>query len=207
MKIRIAVLLFAAILLSSCASDSTPASQDSSAVTTQTAAFRTPTGTEEDTAEKIYYNKEENAELAVMRVGDEYLTYSRDRTMAGWAPLSGAVPDGIALGDGGFGILTADITRITGGGSGYSNVPQTDRLISFRTISFAEAEEYAQLQDYYPGDAYCSDPAVCGEYCIVYVYPEYHIYRDGTAVGTYDDAAAAQAAMGLSETDGDTDAE
>lgn len=186
--IYIFVPLIPAILLASCAADKTP--------------VQLPSGTEEVIVDQIYYDKEENAELAVMRVGDAYLTYSKDGT--GWAQIFGKAPDGITLNDGGFGLMTADITRVSGGEAGYGGEPQIDRLISFKPISFEKAEEYAGLEKYDPKETYCHSPEICGEYYIVYIYPEFHIYRDGALVGTYDNVVAVQAAMGLSGLDDDT---
>ena len=202
----VAALVVTAAMLASCkgGAASQTTSQDSgiaaAASTTMTAAFQTPKR-EEVIFDQIYYNREYDVELAVMRVGDRYITYSKDRKKAGWTNMFSAAPDEIKLDDGAFGIIKADITRVSGGEAGYGGEPQIDRLISFTPMTLAEAFEYTGIEKYDPDDRYCHEPKLCGDYLIVYSYPEHRVYRNGELVGAYDNIVFAQEAMGLNDID------
>ena len=203
----VAALVVSAAILASCKSGETSHTTSTYSVaaasvsTTATAAFQTPKREEEVIFDQIYYNSEYDVELAVMRVGDRYITYSKDRKMAGWAAMYSAAPDGITLEDGSFGLIKADITRVSGGVAGYMGEPQIDRLISFSPMTIAEAVEYAGIEKYDPDDRYCHEPKLCGDYLIVYSYPDHRVYRDGELVGTYENIILAQGAMGLNDID------
>ena len=202
----VAALVVTAAMLASCkgGSASQTTSQDSgiaaAASTTMTAAFQTPKR-EEVIFDQIYYNREYDVELAVMRVGERYITYSKDGKKAGWTNMFSAAPDEIKLDDGAFGIIKADITRVSGGEAGYGGEPQIDRLISFTPMTLAEAKKYAAFEEYDPEDRFCHEPKLCGDYLIVYSYPEHRVYRNGELVGAYDDIVFAQWAMGLNDVD------
>ena len=155
----------------------------------------------EDIVDQIYYNHEYDVELAIMRIGDLYITYSKDRT--GWVYMYSYndFPEEIKLEDGEFGLVKADITRVSGGEAGFGGDPQIDRLISFSPMTLAEAKEYAALEEYDPENRFCHSPMLCGDYLIVYSYPNHRIYRDGKLVGAYENIILAQGAMGLNDID------
>ena len=205
-------LILVAAVLSSCGSEEGPqmagADHDNSAVvldvTTNAAeTSANPKRPTEVIYDEISYDKEQNAELAIMRVGDKYITYSKGGKAPGWTAIYDAVPDEIKLDDGGFGLITADITRVSGGEPGYFGNPRIDKIISFSPMTLTEAKEYADLQKYDPGniDTYCHDPRIYDDYLIVYSYPEHRVYRDGKLVGTYKNIILAQGAMGLIDID------
>ena len=205
----VAALVVTAAMLASCkggeASQTTGAVDEGGAGSAVTTTLTSVTQKEKKRAEVIYdeifYNKEQNAEFAIMRVGDRYITYSKNRT--GWIDMYSYndFPEEIKLEDGEFGLVKADITRVSGGVAGYGGDPQIDRLISFSPMTLEEAAEYAGIEKYDPEDIYCVAPHKYREYLIIYSYPEYRVYSNGELVGAYENIILAQGAMGFNDID------
>lgn len=151
---------------------------------------------DEQLVDAMNTESEKNVELAVMRVGKIYRAYCKGGEHEGWSAMYSDEPE---LADGGFALIKADITRLCGGEPGYDGDIEVKKLISSAPMTFAEAAAYTGMGSYDPcsDEIYMHDPELCGEYCIVYSYPAYHVYRNGEVVGEYESLLSAQAAMGV----------
>lgn len=174
------------------------------AVTTMTGAFDHPEwdlskllDLTDDYPDKLYSSSEENAELLVFRTGNDYFTYSLERTMAGWTGVYSGVPEEMNMTDGSFELITADITRYTGGVAGYMGAPDIRKLKSAESMTLAEAAEYCGMERYVPGEPVYNEPLLCGEYLVINFHDDIRVYRDGQLIGKYGTQPEAEAAMGL----------
>ena len=218
MKKTTVVLLAAVLMLSGCGkTGGSPVTQPAVttipdietvpeiAETTVTGAFDLPEwdissllDLTDDHPDKLYRNDEYDAELLVFRTGDTYFTYSTERKMAGWTRTYSEVPAEMEMPEGCFELISADITRYTGGEAGYMGAPYIKTLKSIASMTQAEAIAYCEMEQYKPGDTLHNEPRYFGEYIIIDVFGgKVCVYRDGKPVGEYATEIQGEAAIGL----------
>ena len=152
----------------------------------------------DDHPDKLYRNDEYDAELLVFRTGDTYFTYSTERKMAGWTRTYSEVPAEMEMLEGCFELISADITRYTGGEAGYMGNPHIKTIKSIRSMTQTEAAAYCEMEQYKPGDTLYNEPRCFGEYILINVFGgKVCVYREGKLCGGYDTEIQAEAAIGL----------
>ncbi len=158
--------------------------------------------------DELFSYDEDNVGLLIFRCGDSYFSRVGGDVMS--LKIQGDIPGGMELPDGGFAVITADITRLSGGIAGFAGNPEIRRLRSFEAIGFEEAAQKYGFEEYTLGEEKYSQPQICvsggNTYCVLFFYDGVHIYLDGSAVGVYETLFEAEAAMGL-RTNADTLAE
>lgn len=197
-------LILAAAMLSSCtAENKAPAAgtETTAGITTTTPVTEKLTSkpaktTREVIFDEIFYHGEENAELAVFRVGKLYLSYTEKYP---WVRIEDDMTKYIDIPDGGFAIINADITRLDGGEAGYGGEPVINKFISWEKTDLSYMVEHCGIENYRSGKTVYNIPFICGNYIVIDLYGTYYVYRDGQAVGTYDTSLEAEAAMGFTE--------
>lgn len=202
----IAALLLAAAMLSSCAPQ-TPGGKNKEPETSGTTAKTTKAPSVsvmgQVICDELFHITEKNAEITVFRCGDRYYTepWDKDDPLNWWLCVEGTIPAELeAMPDGGFGVLKADITRLSGGIAGYFGQPQIDKVKSFRSLTTDEAAEKCGLTRYSTDETLYNEPQLCtvgDRTYIVIKTGKIHVYTDGQAFGVYDTSYEAEAAMGL----------
>lgn len=206
-SIAVSVLVLACLMLSSCDNNEEKSQVITSVVTSGTVektADETVADRNEDYADRLFFESSTDVQLLVFCCGRTYMTIEVGNADAGWVELYGNLPDKGRIKDGGFGLVTADITRVSGGVSGYMGSPRIDRLKSAEAVGIREAGRYCNIRSYSRDVNIYNEPLICGEYMVIDLHGVYYVYRDGKAVGQYDDRLSAEAAMGLTETDPDS---
>lgn len=200
------VLLLVTALLCSCGQQ-TPGSQSSGSSDTEgtSKASKSPSVNVlgQVIYDELYYHTEKNAELMVFRCGDDYFTdpWDSEETLRWWLHVEGEIPAELeAMPDGSFGVLKADITRLSGGIAGYCGQPEIKKVKSFSAVNVDEAVAKCGLTSYSTGETAYNEPQLCtvGDNTFI-VMKSYviRVYLDGQLFGVFDTVYEAEAAMGL----------
>jgi hypothetical protein len=198
--------LLAAALLSSCAPQ-TPGVQnkepETSGITAKTTKAPSVNVMGQVIYDELHYKTEKNAELVVFRCGDDFYTdpWDADDPLNWWLRVEGTVPADLeAMPDGSFGVLKADITRLSGGIAGYCGQPEIKKVKSFSAVTVDEAVAKCGLTSYSTGETAYNEPQLCtvGDNTFI-VMKSYgiRVYLDGQLFGVFDTVYEAEAAMGL----------
>ena len=139
-------------------------------------------------------------DLLVFLCGETYLTHEKGNL--DWLETYGDVPAEISLNDGEFAYVNADIARITGGSSFYTENPEFKKINSFHQVSFEDLVNNGELKTYDPAkkdvrgvEYYVSDTAV---YCITRVNGTFYVYENGVRTGEYHTKDEMVSGLGLS---------
>ncbi|MBP3855931.1 MAG: hypothetical protein IK990_10025 [Ruminiclostridium sp.] len=155
----------------------------------------------DDYPDKLYQNDYNNVTLTVMRCGEHYITYDSEKSFIGWQILENDTDMLENIPDGGFAVINADITRMSGGIAGFASAPYIRRLHSCEFITFDEAAQRTETEEYVSGKTVYVTPLVYSTdestYCIVYLMNEYYVYRDGEPIGRFGTHLEAENAMGM----------
>lgn len=169
MHMKLLPCLLAAILLTGCAAQSSPALP--------------PDNDPANIADYLYIDTREDYTFIAFRCPDG-VHGAEWFTADGWNPVGCFSPDA-DYPAGSFVQITADVTILNGGEAGYSNEPQINTLKSVQLLDFAEA---MSMLDIPSGDS------TTGSYARKYqtggglylIIADQYVYRDGILIGTYD---------------------
>lgn len=145
--------------------------------------------------DQLTQEEHKNVSLVVFRYGDKYM--ARDANGAGWSEVVGTPPAKLAMTDGDFASVTADVVLNYGGVAGFGGNPTIRKVRNYQLYSFDDAVSNGMVEAYDPDEQYPLGPKYYGQFVVLRTYEGYRVYDKGILVDRYNTSLEAESAMGL----------
>ncbi len=146
-------------------------------------------------ADELTQTEQKNVSLIVFRYGDKYI--AKDVNSGGWSEVVGEPPAKLAMTDGDFASVTADIVLNYGGVAGFMGNPTIHKVRNYQLYSFDDAVNSGMVGAYDPDVEYPVGPKYYGQFVVLRTYEGYRVYDNGILVDQYKTSLEAESAMGL----------
>ncbi len=145
--------------------------------------------------DEITLDEQKNVSLIVFRYGDKYI--AKGANGAGWSEVVGTPPAKLAMTDGDFATVTADVVLNYGGVAGFCGNPAISKVRSYQLYSCDDAVSNGMVDAYDPDEQYPVGPKYYGQYVVLRTYEGYRVYDSGILVDQFNTSLEAESAMGM----------